>query len=87
MTTEPNPAYVEATDCPICPMVATDRDDALREADELRVEVLRLRGVMRKAAKDLHALELSRETGQTTAVYRAEAVVGVQHMLEAEARA
>lgn len=33
---EPNPAYVEATDCPICPVLATDRDDALNETAYLR---------------------------------------------------
>jgi NTP pyrophosphatase (non-canonical NTP hydrolase) len=29
-------AYSEATHCPICPMLATDRDDALREVEHLR---------------------------------------------------
>lgn len=55
-TARANPAYVEATDCPICPMIATDRDDALAEVrwyseafqchvdeiDRLRLEVQRL---------------------------------------------
>lgn len=35
--------YSEATDCPICAMLATDRDDALNDANELRDEVEALR--------------------------------------------
>jgi hypothetical protein len=35
-TSRAREAYVEATDCPICPMVATDRDDALNEAAALQ---------------------------------------------------
>lgn len=36
-------AYADATDCPICPLLATDRDDALNEAAGLRAEVGALR--------------------------------------------
>lgn len=43
-------AYSDATDCPICPMLATDRDDALNEAAELRSEV----GVLRLALVELY---------------------------------
>lgn len=32
----PGNPYAEYTDCPICPMLATDRDDALGEAEALR---------------------------------------------------
>lgn len=31
--------YQDLTDCPICPQLATDRDDALREAEALRAEL------------------------------------------------
>lgn len=44
-------AYAEATDCPICPMLATDRDDALAEVEAMK------RGFEEMAAKvaDLRA--------------------------------
>jgi hypothetical protein len=35
--------YDNATDCPICPQLATDRDDALGEVDRLRAEIATLR--------------------------------------------
>ena len=35
--------YTDVTDCPICPMLATDRDDALADARAFADEVDRLR--------------------------------------------
>lgn len=42
----------DATDCPICPMLATDRDDALAELDAIK-QVLRRIGA--RAAADADA--------------------------------
>ena len=38
--------YSELTDCPICPMLATDRDDALQNVTELQAEVDRLQAIV-----------------------------------------
>lgn len=43
--------YSEDTDCPICAMVATDRDDALGEVNALGAEIERLRIEVRRLHK------------------------------------
>lgn len=48
--------YDDATSCPICPMVATDRDDALRNVTELEAEVERLRPACVVAQEDADRL-------------------------------